>query len=98
MMKPVIFIVTYIAKPGERETFIDKIFSGSLVDKIRAEEGCISYEYFRSVEDENALLLMEKWETLEHQQTHLKQPHMAQLKEIKDKHVISTTVEMARPE
>ena len=57
---------------GKREAFIDRVKSEGVVDAIRAENGCIRYDYYFSEKDPNEILLIEAWETKEHQQIHLK--------------------------
>ena len=57
------------------------------------ENGCIRYDYFYSEEDENQLLLVEKWETEECQRVHMEQPHMKKLAEIKDRCMTDTKLE-----
>ena len=60
---------------------------------VRPEAGCIRYEYYRSARNEDELLLVEKWESEGHQAEHVKQPHMAELRELKEQYVVSTHVE-----
>ena len=92
-MDSYVILVTYTTKPGQREAFIYEVFSTGLIEQIRHEEGCLCYNYFCSVEEENELLLVEKWASMEHQQFHMEQPHMASLKEIKERYVIQTKLE-----
>ena len=35
-------------------------------------------------------LLIERWESAAHQRVHMEQPHMARLREIKDKYIAAT--------
>ena len=58
---------------------------------IRQEDGCLAYDYYFSAQDENELLLIERWQSAEHQRVHMQQPHMARLKSIKEQNVDSTT-------
>ena len=89
----IVLCVSYKAKPGMREAFLQEIESPEIQQKVEREEGCIRYEYYRSVQDEDELLLVEKWESEEHQAEHVKQPHMAALRELKEQYVVSTHVE-----
>jgi quinol monooxygenase YgiN len=43
-----------------------------------AEEGCISYQFYSSLEDDNLFLLFEQWETADALAKHLAQPHTRQ--------------------
>lgn len=84
--------VVFKSKEGKREGFIDKIISEGIVDKVRAEKGCIRYDYYFAQKDPNEILLIEAWETKEDQQIHIAQPHMARLREIKEDYILSTTL------
>lgn len=80
--------VTYTAKEaGDREAFVRELHESGVAPAVRAEEGCLCYDYYFSAQDECTLLLIEKWESKEHQQVHLTQPHIATLKEIKAKYI-----------
>ena len=50
------------------------------------------------VVDENELLLIERWESAAHQRVHMEQPHMARLREIKDKYIADTRLGRVRLE
>ncbi len=92
-MKQLMLCVTYTARPGLRETFIKEINSSGILEKILQEDGCLEYGYYLSVKNEDDVLLVEKWETEEKQQTHLKQPHMEVLKSIKDRYTSGVRIE-----
>ena len=57
-----------------------------------------AYDYYFSAQDENELLLIERWQSAEHQRVHMQQPHMARLKAIKEQNVDSTTLGKVRLE
>ena len=82
--------VTYTAKPGCRETFVRKIVTAGILTAIRNEEGCLAYDYYFSAQDENVVLLIERWESEAHLRVHLTQPHMADLRKIKEEFVENT--------
>lgn len=75
---------------GKREAFVEKIKQEGIIDAVRAEDGCILYDYYYSEKDKSELLLIEAWESANHQQIHIDQPHMARLREIKKDYIIST--------
>lgn len=77
---------------GKREAFIEKVKAEGIVDAVRAEDGCIRYDYYYCEKDPNEILLIEAWESKHHQQVHIDQPHMARLREIKEDYIISTTL------
>ena len=90
--------VKYTAKPGCRESYVRSIVEEGILTAIRAEEGCLCYDYYFSAQDENVVLLIEQWESEAHQRVHMQQPHMARLKAIKEQNVDSTTLGKVRLE
>lgn len=42
----------------------------SLINSIRAEEGCRRCDFFQTMEDENILCLFEEWDTQKHLEKH----------------------------
>ena len=91
-MTELTFLVTYTAKPGQRETFLRALAARGLPETIRAEDGCLQYDYFLSIDRADEILLLERWRSAEAQQTHLRQPHMAQVRELKEQYVENTTL------
>ena len=82
--------VNFKCHPEKREAFVEAMKKEGILSAIRAEDGCLRYDYYFSEADENELLLIEAWETKKHQQIHIEQPHMARLREIKDGYIAST--------
>lgn len=97
-MKTLILCVTYKTRPGMRDAFIREVLNRNILDITRREEGCLGYEYYCSVTDGDEILLMEQWASRASQQAHLQQPHMAQLKDLKEQYVLSTRLESLIPE
>lgn len=50
-----------------------------LAEKSRKEEGCLMYALHRDVDDPLAIVLLEEWESLEHQQRHTQTEHFCRL-------------------
>ena len=84
--------VKFTCLPEKREAFIQKGKETGILAAIRAEDGCIRYDYYLSEKDPNELLLIEQWESKAHQQTHIAQPHMVQLRGFKDEYITKTTL------
>jgi quinol monooxygenase YgiN len=82
--------VQFKCHEGKREAFVEAVKKEGILAAIRAEDGCIRYDYYFSEADENELLLIEAWETKHHQQVHIEQPHMARLREMKDGYIETT--------
>ena len=90
--------VRFTAKDGCREAFVREIVEAGILTLIRQEAGCLAYDYYFSAQDENVVLLIERWESAEHQRIHMQQPHMTHLREIKDKYIAATKLGRVRLE
>ena len=90
--------VVYHARPGGRELFVRTLVEQGVLTAIRNEPGCLAYDYYFSAQDENELLLIEQWESAEHQRIHMQQPHMTRLREIKNKYIAATKLGRVRLE
>ena len=84
--------VSYTCHPGKREGYLQRVRETGILDAIRAEAGCSKYAYYLPEEDPNGLLLIEQWESKAHQQVHLTQPHMAQMRAFKDDYIAATVI------
>lgn len=84
--------VKYTCKPGCREPFLREIATRGIDTAIRAENGCICYDYYLSVQDPNVILLVEKWTEPEAQKVHMTQPHMKDLSALKTNYVLDTVL------
>ena len=61
------------AKTGERDNIIAK--SQDLIESSRLDPGCVSYNLYASTEEDNLLLMLEQWETLEVLESHMQTEH-----------------------
>ncbi|MBE7024946.1 MAG: antibiotic biosynthesis monooxygenase [Ruminococcaceae bacterium] len=84
--------VRFKSFPGKRESFVEALHREGIISEIRAEKGCIRYDYYFSEKDPNELLLIEQWESQEHQKVHIVQPHMERLREMKEEYIETTTL------
>ena len=41
-------LVTYTAKAGQRDAFLQAVLQSGLPERIRQENGCLRYDYFLS--------------------------------------------------
>ena len=92
MDKTFLLFVTYTAKDGCREKFVEELENNGTAAAVRAEDGCIRYDYYYSAKDENVLFLFEEWESEDKQQVHLGQPHIANIKAAKEKYIVDSTM------
>lgn len=84
--------VEFECMEGKRKSFVEKMKESGILDAILAEDGCLRYEYCASLSHPNRLVLMEEWETKEHQQIHLTQPHMKEMMGFKDRFIAATQI------
>ena len=84
--------VTYTMKPGMRDTFLKEVQAQGIQAAVRREDGCLQYDYYLPVEEDNTLLLVERWRDQAAQQAHLATPHMAALGKIKEHCVVRTQI------
>ena len=82
--------VKFTCLPGKRDAFIQKVKDTGILAAIRGEDGCIKYDYYLSESDPCELLLIERWTSKQHQQIHIAQPHMAQLRALKEDYITET--------
>ena len=54
----ILLSVKYTARPGGGEKFVREITDSGILDAVRAEDGCISYDYYFSAESPDTVLLM----------------------------------------
>ena len=84
--------VVFKCFPEKREAFVERVKKEGIQDAVRAEDGCIRYDYYFSEADDSELLLIEAWESKHHQQVHIEQPHMAKLRSFKGEYIETTTL------
>lgn len=85
-------IATITIKPGS----FDAVRAAALpcLEATRKEPGCISYELFRSVEDENTLVFVERWESRAVLDAHFHMPHLKTWREAGGPFITSRSIEI----
>ena len=84
--------VTFHTRPGRREAFYRAVCDLGVPALSRSEQGNRGYDYYFSAEDENALLLVETWESPEDQAAHARTEVFAKLQELKARECENVTV------
>ena len=79
-----------VPRQARRELFVRTLVEQGVLTAIRSEPGCLAYDYYFSAQDENELLLIERWESEAHQRVHLQQPHMDAVRAAKAQYIDST--------
>ncbi|MFG6074797.1 putative quinol monooxygenase [Erwinia sp. OPT-41] len=75
--KNVRIVAKFTARAGKADELKKVLNAG--VKPARAEEGCIHYDLYRSVEDGNVFLFHETWQDAQAVETHGNQPHFKTL-------------------
>ena len=88
----VVLNVTYHCKEGMRDAFLEAVMAEAIDLASRGEKGNVRYDYYRSVEREDDLLLLEQWEDDDSLALHRMQPHFLRLGELKEEFVKETEI------
>ena len=83
----------YKGKDGSAKFFAEKMLASGTVDKIRAEEGNLRYEYYQSIDDPETILLIDSWENQEAIDKHHASPVMGTITALREKYDLHMTVE-----
>ena len=85
--------VTYCCKPGQREAFLKAIYAEGIDVACKNEEGNLQYAYYLPTENDDEMLLVEKWRDADCLAAHGKQPHYLRLGELKAEYVLETKLD-----
>ncbi len=80
-METIVLHVYYTCKPGRAAAF---------VQAVRAEDGCLLYDYHLSCEAPDTVVLIEQWRDAAALEKHLAQPHMEDLRRLKGEYALDT--------
>ena len=83
----------YTGKDGNARKFAQEMMESGIVDKVRAEERNERYEYFFPMEDEETVLLIDRWRDQGAIDIHHKSEMMKQIAELRDKYKLRLKVE-----
>ena len=85
--------IYYTGKNGSARAFAKEMVESGLVDRIRNEEGNLKYEYFFPMDDEETVLLIDRWENEESLDRHHKTEMMEEIAKLRDKYNLHMRVE-----
>ncbi|WP_186564860.1 putative quinol monooxygenase [Lawsonibacter celer] len=88
----IVLNVTYHMKPGMREKFVELVREQGVLAGVRAERGCLQYEYFAALEDPDKLFLLECWEDEACLDAHAHSENMERLKQLKEQCALDTQI------
>ncbi len=83
----------YTGINGNARKFAQEMISGGTVEKIRAEEGNLRYEYFFPLDDPETVLLIDAWENQAAIDLHHASPMMEQIAALREKYDLHMKVE-----
>ena len=85
--------IYYTGKNGSARAFAKEMVESGLVERIRNEEGNLKYEYFFPMNDEETVLLIDRWKNEEAIEKHHKTEMMSEIAKLRDKYNIHMRVE-----
>lgn len=85
--------IYYTGENGSAKKFAEEMVSSGIVDRVRAEKGNKKYEYFFPMDDEETVLLIDKWENQEALDKHHKSPMMKEIAHLREKYNLHMRVE-----
>lgn len=83
----------YTGSNGNARKFAEEMTSSGLVEAVRAEAGNERYEYYFPMEDEETVLLIDRWRDQDALDFHHKSPMMSQIAVLRDKYKLRLRVE-----
>ena len=85
--------IYYIGKNGSARAFAKEMTESGIVQRVRAEAGCQRYEYFFPMEDEETVLLLDRWESQAALDVHHKTDMMQEIAALRTKYGLRMRVE-----
>ncbi len=86
--------IRYSGKNGAAKAFAREMISSGTVEKIRAEEGNLRYEYYLPLDsDEETVLLIDSWKNQEAIDAHHATQMMRTIAELREKYDLHMSVE-----
>lgn len=83
----------YKGENGSAKKFAVEMISSGTVDAIRNEAGNLRYEYYQSLDDPEAILLIDSWKDQGSIDVHHASPMMKTIMELREKYDLHMTVE-----
>lgn len=87
-------ILLHVSYHGEKaKAFADEMQQSGLRAAVLAEEGCMQYDYYQPLAEENCVLLIEHWHDQAALDKHAAGEPMARLKALKAEYGLETGIE-----
>ena len=87
-MEHIILHCTYTCRPGMAQAFVRALKDSGAQAAVRAEDGCLQYDYHISCEVPDTVVLLEKWRDAAALERHQQQPHMETIRALKAQYVL----------
>ena len=88
--------IYYKGENGNAKKFAREMVSSGIVDRVRAEVGNLKYEYFFPMDDNETVLLIDRWKNEEALDIHHKSEMMRKIADLRNKYHLSMKVEKFR--
>ena len=85
--------IYYTGENGNARKFASEMISKGIVDRIRKEEGNEKYNYFYPIDDQETVLLIDKWKDEKSLDIHHKSEMMKEIAELREKYNLKMRVE-----
>lgn len=85
--------IYYTGKDGNARLFAEEMLNSGIVEKIRNEDGNEKYEYFFPMEDDETVVLIDKWKNQEALDLHHKSEMMKEIANLREKYHLKMRVE-----
>ncbi|MBR1747648.1 MAG: antibiotic biosynthesis monooxygenase [Clostridia bacterium] len=85
--------IYYTGKDGSARLFAEEMTSSGVVDRVRAEEGNVKYEYFFAKDDPETVLLIDRWTDQAAIDAHHKSDMMQDIAKLRKKYGLKMRVE-----
>lgn len=87
-------MIKVVAKGIYKDGTVSKVkdLYSNLVDKSRLESGCLTYELFQDINNENVLTVIEEWESEDHLIAHQQTKHFTRIVPVIGEYRISSEI------
>lgn len=91
-------IVYYTGKDGSARKFVEEMENSGNAELVRAEPGCLKYEYCFAFSDPETVLLIEDWQDQAALDLHHAAPMMGQISKLREIYDLHMKVERFLPD
>lgn len=85
--------IYYTGKDGSARLFAKEMAESGIVERIREENGCERYENFFPMDDDESVLLIDRWSSQQALDMHHKSDMMQEIARLRKKYKLSMRVE-----